>query len=150
MVSLCLPNGMKPVCVLVLMLAVGSGCGSSDAPEAFENRAEFEDCGEASYTNARPELAPDGPVECLKRACSARREAELAVRVQGAEGADSGWWVRSLDNGEVEVFVDQSDDPLRTGPGWIRYLCPELQFDDSGLPLFGSDLCQQTSVEDES
>jgi hypothetical protein len=134
-----------------LLVAVGSGCGSSsNAPEAFENRSEFTDCGKASYTNARTELAPDGPVDCLKRAHSAGDEAELRVRVQGTEGDDLRWWVRSLDTGEVEVFVDQSDDPLRSGSAWVRFVCPELRFGDSGLPLFGTDICESTSLDAES
>lgn len=141
---------MKLLRVLVLLLAVAGGCGSSDVPQAFENRPEIRDCGKASYTNTRPSLAPDAPVECLKEAHSVGEEAELRVQVQGVEGDDSQWWVRALDTGEVEVFVDQSGDPLRGGPAWVRYTCPELSFDEAGLPLFGADICEQTALSSDS
>lgn len=130
----------------LLFLVVLASCGTSRAPDAFESRAEFPDCGKASYTNARLELAPPGPVECLTRALAGGDEAELRVRVESVEGDDIRWWIRSTGSGEAEVFVDTSGDPNRGGPAWLRYACPELDFGEDGLPLFGSDVCDETAL----
>lgn len=126
------------------MALLVTGCRGSDPPSAFEDRPELADCGEASYTNARTELAPSGPVDCLKRALAEGGEAELRVRVQTVEGDDVGWWVRSLGDGGGEVFVDASGDSQRGGPAWLKYVCADLDFGVDGLPLFGSDTCAET------
>lgn len=86
--------------------------------------------------------------DCFLAAYVAETPAEFSSDTLTPEGGRIHTIYRLLPSGEVEIFVDWTQDPLAT-PEWTRTIClsvREIDQDPNGVPIFIGDECDEPIV----
>lgn len=82
---------------------------------------------------------------CFLEAYEADQPAEFVTDGPTVETGRTRSIYRHLASGEIEIFIDSTEDPLAT-PGWTRVVCRSIRIDHEdprGIPVFVGDDCDE-------
>lgn len=133
-------------------IAAGTASGEPSGvpiPVEFTDRVELPSCGhEVVERTTQGDLHDAEATECFLAAYEAEEPAEFISDSLTPESGRIRTIYRLLASGEVEIFLDTTQDPLST-PEWTRTMCLSIRRideDPNGVPIFMGDECDQPTV----
>lgn len=118
----------------------------TDGPPEVRERAPLPSCGhEVVERTPQGDLYDAEVRRCFLDAITAGEPAEFVTDGLTVEGGHVRSIYRHLRPGEIEVFVDWTQDPLGPG-GWTRNVCRSIRIHDedpNGVPIFTGDDCDE-------
>jgi hypothetical protein len=117
----------------------------SYTPSALEDWPETPSCGE--WVNRNEEASADQRRKnrCFLDAFEEGREAELYVTFHTVEGDPIREYFRVVGPGQVEAFIDSTDDEFGTQE-WTHYICEGIS-DSEGFGFLAGEDCRELAVE---
>lgn len=134
------PRAWLPLGALVVLLPA-----CSYTPAALEDWPDEPSCGE--WVNRNEEASADQRRKnrCLLDAFAKGRQAELYVTYHTVEGDPIREYVRVLGPGQVEAFIDSTDDELGTQE-WTHLVCEGIS-DGEGFGFLAGEDCRELPLD---
>lgn len=118
-------------------------------PAEFTERTELPSCGhDVVERTTEGDLHDAEATACFLAAYEAGEPAEFISDSPTPEAGRITTVFRVLGPGEIEIFVDTTQDPLST-PAWTRMICGsilEIDEDPNGVPILVGDECDEPVV----